>query len=238
MSTTKVKHRGDFLFNLLSLLIICLLIGVNWVVLGRFFSTNYFLWFTSQGSLISLSVAFVSLIWEDMNVHPLLVSANPRLYLYACFTIIAGVFASLSTIPNSALSPVPDDAPKVSLIRLLWDSVLSIVIILLMTIIGGFWLVMFSPLMYFVMLVTGAPARMGLINPEMKSTLIRTSKSKPSGESSVSNKEGSIKRERFNLSLSDKPVTLALFISGGVLEIVHELKIDLWIVERISSLFT
>lgn len=238
MSTTEARLRGDFLLNLLSLLIICLLIVINWVVLGRFFNTNYFLWFTSQGSLISLSVAFVSLIWEDMNVHPLLVSANPRLYLHACFSILAGVFASLSTIPNSALSPVPDDAPGVSLIRLLWDSVLSIIVILLMSIVGGFWLATFSPLMYFVTLVTGAPARMGLINPAMKAALIRTSKSKPPGESPAINKEGSIKRERFNLSLSDKPVTLTLFISGGVLQILHELKIDLWIAERISSLFT
>lgn len=238
MTVTETQSRSNFGGSLLSFVILCSLIGVNWVVLDRFWGTNYLLWFAGQGSLISLSVAFVSLVWEDINVHPHLVSANPGRYLSTCFQIVAGVFASISTIPKSALSPIPDDAPKVSLIRLLWDTGVSLVVILLMSVIGTIWLIVVAPAMYFVTVITGAPARLGLINPEARETLIRESKSGPSSTGSTSKEEKFIKKEYFNLTLCDKPVTLTFLISGAVLEAVHKLKIDMWIAERMTALIT
>jgi len=54
----------------------------------------------------------------------------------------------------------------------------------------------------------------------------------------ASKEEKFIKKEYFNLTLCDKPVTLTFLISGAVLEAVHKLKIDMWIAERMTALIT
>jgi hypothetical protein len=238
MINDESRSRSNFGRGLLSLMILCSLTGANWFALDRFWSTNYLLWFAEQGSLISISVAFVSLVWKDINVHPHLVSANPACYLSTCFQIVTGVFASMSTIFKAALSSGSEGAPNVPFIRLLWDTGITLVVVLLMFVIGTIWLIVVAPAMYFLTLITGAPARLGLLNPEAKETLIRESRSEPSGSESTGKEKKIIKKEYFNLTLCDKPVTLTFLISGAVLETVHRFEIDMWIAERMTALFS
>jgi len=237
MTANQVKPHRGFLRGLVALAVMIAFIVISWFIMDWIWGINYVVWFFSQGLLIGVLAAFISMVWKDLNIHPWLVSAHPGGYLAACLAILTGVFLSISTIPKAVLSPVPENGPKVSGIRLIWDTFISLIVCLGIFVLAFVWLITIVPAMYFVTLISGAPARIGLLNPEAKETLVRTKGPSPSDAKSPGAMNTNIKREYFDMTLCDKPVTLTFLISGAMLKAMHQLNVDMWIVERVQSLF-
>ena len=121
----------------------------------RFAPVHFHVWFLQQGSYISLSITFVSIFWKEVDKETRLISADPRKYVAGCSTVIAGVIRVLA----DALHP-KDAQPHHSIGFLDGLGTLATTLVLLIYLL--FWAIAVAPLLYFIILVTGAPARSGL----------------------------------------------------------------------------
>lgn len=208
--------------SLFSLVLLLLLIIANYYFFSLFLAINYFEWYYNEGPLISLSVAFIAIIWNDFDKNINLISANPAKYLSGCFWVIAVIFASMSTNLSRALLPSSANKEKPFVLRLLWDSFFSLIIYFILFIITSLWLLVVAPPLYFIYLVAGAPVRMGLLNPILVNIVTSTGNTKVVKEVFSDNKE-SIKnndKNAMDVSFTRKPVRLTASIAAILIWLV------------------
>ena len=145
--------------------IILVLIYLNWMLFRVFFHQNYFLWYLKNGALISLATGFLALTWTGMKARLGLISSHPSAYYAACLQTL-GVFVNSLSPTNSEEKPEPKEIPfdiglNFKFFEILGD-VLYILLALVMLLLCFAWLIIVAPLVYFVTLISGVPARQEL----------------------------------------------------------------------------
>ncbi|MDT7602198.1 MAG: hypothetical protein QOF61_195 [Acidobacteriota bacterium] len=146
------------------------LIIVGMVCLNRWlfrvaFRTDYFLWYLKNGALISLATGFLKLVWDGMKARLGLISTHPAAYIAACLQLL-GVF-TLSLSParrRQRLRPkeVAFDIGLNSAASRALDEILYFFLAFVMLLLCVGWVLCVAPLVYFVTLVAGVPARQEL----------------------------------------------------------------------------
>lgn len=151
--------------TLMHLLLILVLIFLNWLVFQRFLHQNYFLWYLKNGVVISLATPFLALIWKDMKVRIGLISSHPSAYVAACFQLLGVFVYSLAPLDSDKRAEPRDVGFDIGLYSGLaeaLDSFLYYVVAIVMLVLGLAWGVLVAPLLYFVTLIAGVPARQEL----------------------------------------------------------------------------
>ncbi|MCV2357310.1 hypothetical protein LNV09_24460 [Paucibacter sp. B2R-40] len=116
---------------------------------------HFYTWFFQQGSYISLSVTFVSTFWREVDKETRLVSASPVQYVEGCRAVLAGVILVL----GETIKPPKMAGGKVAETLEGLGTLITCLVLLLYL---AFWAFAIAPLLYFVILLTGAPARSGM----------------------------------------------------------------------------
>jgi riboflavin synthase len=145
-----------------------LLLGVvclNWLVFKTLLHQNYFLWYLKNGVLISLATPFLALTWKDMKVRIGLISSHPSAYVSAWLQVLGVFIYSLAPLDSTRKSKPKDvgfDIGLYSGFAEVLDSILYYVMAILMLLLGLAWGLLVAPLLYFVTLLAGVPARQQL----------------------------------------------------------------------------
>jgi riboflavin synthase len=138
------------------------LVVLNWFSFKAFLNQNYFLWYLKNGALISLATPFLALVWKDMKVRVGLISSHPSAYFSALFQVL-GVFVHSLAPLDSENRPKPKrigfDIGLNSTFGRVLDSLLYYVIALVLLFLSLAWAIVVAPLLYFVTLLAGVPAR-------------------------------------------------------------------------------
>lgn len=166
----------------------------------RFGSATYLQFVLAQGPLFTLSFSFLSVIWSDLDKNEGLVSADPARYVSACLVVVGGVFHALGHAWKSRRYKTNEECtqetktdfagPRSPIFSVIWAFALmfSTLVLILVRILEQFiglailglllcisllWLFLIAPPLYFVTLVSGAPARISLRNFRGRALLVR-----------------------------------------------------------------
>jgi hypothetical protein len=145
---------------------------------------GYLKFVLEQGPLFTVAFAFISVIWIDLDKNESLVSANPREYVAGCIWLVAGVFHGMAGIrgPRRAgderqSATVEEGAQgadfslaKVPLVlfsafAFVIDTFLGLFVMFLLallSLLSLLWMLCAAPPLYFLTLISGAPARLSL----------------------------------------------------------------------------
>lgn len=141
------------------------LIALNWWLFRRFGDTDYVVWYVHNGSLISLSAAFVALVSDELQARDDLLSLHPVVYFRACVVLTAVFSWALGVHLEAARYDRSRQGDAAYMFAFSWDTlattVMSMVVLLL--VIG--WVLVIAPLNYVVTLLAGAPARLQRRHP-------------------------------------------------------------------------
>jgi len=147
-------------------------IGVNYWLFQILFDTNYLLWYLSQGAFISISIALLSAIVNELDRDTDLLSTHPRHYYAGCLWVLVMVISSMKTNFRVTLLPAADDTDKDArastgstlweVISGLWDAIVGLAVTGLVWLVVLLWFVIVAPIQYAVFVVACAPVRMGL----------------------------------------------------------------------------
>ena len=169
--------------------ILIVLVVLNWFAFKLFLKQNYFLWYLKNGVLISLATPFLALVWKDMKVRIGLISSHPTAYFSALLQVLGVFVKSLAPLDSDhRLKPKRigfDIGLNGSLARVL-DGVLYYPISLVLLFLSLAWAVSVAPLLYFVTLLAGVPAREQL-RGKIATTFVReeTSDARPEDKGKV-----------------------------------------------------
>ncbi|HCA81863.1 MAG TPA: hypothetical protein DEP53_19195 [Bacteroidetes bacterium] len=134
------------------LIIVLALSVLNHWLLTKWFNVTYVDWYMKNGALVGLVTALVSLAWGDVNKHVGLISAHPLIYLGACLQLVG--------LPLFVMGTHMRKNKTESRTRPPFDSLVSIFLVTMLTSVMFVWLVVVTPIQYFVFLICGAPARL------------------------------------------------------------------------------
>ncbi len=202
---------------------------LNWFAFKLFFNQNYFLWYLKNGVLISLATPFLALVWKDMKVRIGLISSHPTAYVSALLQVL-GVFVYSLAPLDSGSRPKPkrigfDIGLNSPLARLL-DSVLYLVIALVLLVLSLAWAISVAPLLYFVTLLAGVPAREQL-RGKIAATFVReeTSDAKPEDKGQVTLVEPNVDKKSLKgssfLSFARDPFAVTQAMAALVLWVAN-----------------
>jgi len=201
-----------FAVLVLSLAFFSSLIFLEHFLFQRFFGRSYFNIWIEQGPWIVFSLTLIGLVWDDLDKqHPELVSAHPAYYLRTCLVIMSGVFLAFANSLPGKRSMANIRASQISTFRLLYDFFIGFLFYLLLVILAGVWFLCVAPSMYFMTLITGAPARLALLSKSEQISL----------EISQPDSKGAATSTSFFLSFSGKPVTMTEAITAGLLMLIQ-----------------
>lgn len=144
-------------------------------------ASGYLKFVLEQGPLFTVTVAFISVIWVDLDRNAGMVSADPKKYVAACMWVLAGVYHGMAGIrpkrtESESAAPATEDPEspgsgqllaQVPLI-LFWalgfvvDTLLGLFVMFLLAVLGIVWMLCVAPPLYFLTLISGAPARLTL----------------------------------------------------------------------------
>jgi hypothetical protein len=197
----------------LSFAFLSVLVLTEYLLFQRFLGRNtYASFWIEQGPLIAFSFTLIGLVWRNIDKqHPDLVSAHPGFYLAACSLIMSGVFLAFRNSLPARRSLRERRTGRVSAILLLCDTVMGLMIYALLTLVAFVWLLCIAPTMYFVTLVTGAPARLAMLSKSDQVQMVRSSKTP----------EGATANEWFVLSFGDIPITVTGALTAGLLTLLR-----------------
>ena len=210
---TKSSPRSTRLVTTaLSLVFLSSLVFIEYFLFQRFLGRNtYFKFWIEQGPLIALSFTLIGLVWRNLDKqHPDLVSAHPGFYLVACFQIMSGLFLAFFNSLPGRQSMAELRTYEISTICLLYDSFVGLIFYALLSLVAVVWILCVVPTMYFVTLITGAPARLAMLSKSDQIRMVRSSK----------DSEGTTTNEWFVLSFRDMPVTVTEALTAGLLTLV------------------
>ncbi len=201
-----------FVVSALSLLFLILLVVLEYFLFEQFFDYTYFQFWIERGPLIAFSATLIGLVWSDLDKqHPDLISAHPGYFLRTCFIIMSGVFLAFANTFPQKRSGEKIDTEEVSSFRLLYDNVVTLIIYLILSIVAAVWMICFAPTLYFVNLITGAPARLSLLSKADQIQLVRSS----------NEPDGTTVDESFILSFAKNPVTVTQALTAGLLTLIR-----------------
>jgi len=136
---------------------------VPWLAIYDFIkeaNLNYFSWYIKNGAGINAAVGVIALVWEGVRSRKDMLSIHPLRYIRATFLMAGVLFYSLAAHINN-VKYVKKDA-KMNLffgIYRIFQMTISLVLASIIAIFGIVWLLFVTPLNYFIVLVSGAPAR-------------------------------------------------------------------------------
>jgi len=190
-----------------------------------FFQRSYLELWLEQGSLIVLTLMFVSLVWSDLDQqHPDLVSAHPGHYLRTCFVIVSGLFLAIAnSLPAKGTQP-RIGSQKPSFVRLIFDSIFGFILFFVVALTALAWLLIVAPAMYFLSLIVGAPARLAMLSGEPTAALV----------GSPVRTGQTVTCHSYALTFSNKPVTTTAAFTAVVLWFIKITAIGAWITQRIA----
>jgi hypothetical protein len=181
--------------------------GADYVVF-RLFDGNYFRWYLTAGPLIQLVVAGFALA-VDLERHPLLISANPAMFLGEAFAVAGESHKSFSEdIRPRRTRPSAEDLPKAGVL----DSVLASFFYVAFFATCLAWVAVIAPLQYVGNLVAGAPARLALASP-VRTYALRMGKTTYLGHRPVD----TLPEGAEEIGLARRPVAVTASISAGLL---------------------
>lgn len=166
-------NRRQVLAVLFGLGIIGIMIGLDWW-LFHFMSTNYFLWYLENGTLIGIAVSFLAVVWEGLESRKDLLSAHPLRYLRGCTILLATLFHSISIYLESPEGPGGKRLRQPA--SFYWDLILTTVVLMVVMVLGLAWLVVMAPLNYFVTIISGAVARQSFRGTPRRAIVIQIGK--------------------------------------------------------------
>jgi hypothetical protein len=175
----------------------------------RSLGSNYFHWYLHNGSTIALATAFLALI-VPLDLHDDLISAHPLAYLVAIFDVLISWQLVLAA---GLKAPRLEQTPKVVL-PALFDTIITIALIVVLTGVLAVWALLVVPIQYFVYLVAGAPARAIRVSPEKVW--------RDEGGWRIVPKETPTPPAAFELRFADKPVSLTNAFAAGLLFAVSQ----------------
>lgn len=175
------RVAGHFAPGALGLGVIVGLCAINYVAFRYFAGSNYFVWFLEKGPLITLSFAIIAVIWDDLNLNTFLLEPYPPRFIAGClhlagaFLRIVGIFwqavgrlvqaigAYLKQPEVAARYPDGTVNSDNKMSGSLFDAIASLGMTLLVLVAVVMWCLVVAPLLYFVHLVSAAPARMAIV---------------------------------------------------------------------------
>lgn len=150
------------------------LIGLNLWWFNDFLGLNYLQWYLEEGPLISLSIGFLSLFWEELEARKGLLSVNPAVYLGSCLQLVGILFQSMGVhLQGTKFSDKPNLSGTELAVRT-WDSLFTTLMVLGILAFLTAWTLVVAPLNYLVTLITGAPARSHLRGVSYRSVVTET----------------------------------------------------------------
>lgn len=129
-------------------------VGACFLIFHYLLEINYLSWYLENGIKISWTMAFLALVWGDLNKFPSLISAYPSEYIGSYFLLLAKffMFQAVTTVAKPT-----NDRPIASSYSL--DSKLAFLLNFVLTITVLAWAVVIVPVQYFLFVICGAPAR-------------------------------------------------------------------------------
>jgi hypothetical protein len=179
--------------SIIGLVLIASLAALDDRLFRIYSGTTYLDWYVRNGALIALVTALASMTWADMKGMSGMISAHPLTYMRACLHVI-GLPLLVLGAPAKGGGGEP---------RSLFDTVLTIPLVLFLVAILLSWLVVVAPLQYFVYLMCGAPAR--IFARSTKRTIARVKDGKL--DFAEAGKEDKIPDGWWDASIAGKPVT-------------------------------
>ena len=193
------EEDGKRLHPLVSLAAIVALVAANYVVF-QLFDRNYFRWYLDHGAELALALSLVALA-VDLDRDPTIIAADPGNYAAGWLTIPGETFLYLrEVVENRTLGFL--------------DTLFTMLYALAFVALALWWIAVVAPLLYFITLATGAPARGALASRRMwvrrRGNVIALSigpaEKLPEGAEEV--------------GLAGRPVTVTSSITAGVLFVV------------------
>lgn len=196
---TKTTIRGDLVSAIYFACILILVVaGAKIYPSLKLDDDSYLLFVLKQGPLFALTFSLISVIWRDLDKKVDLISSDPARYASACFIVVSGVFHSMAgglhksreasdegeQGSQEADSKEIKSRPSMALLAstpvilvkafyLVAEAFITIALNILLFFVSFFWLFCIAPPLYFVNLVTGAPARNSLRGSEERSLMVR-----------------------------------------------------------------
>jgi len=204
--------------------ILALLIGTNAWTFSRLGHTSYFVWYLKNGSAVALGASFLGLIWDGLALHDDLLSAHPLKYLRGCFGLVSVLFHAASVHLKSPLQGTRADVGLGSAVGMLFDGIVSVVVLGLIGVIVVGWLLVVAPLNYFVILVSGVLARQELRGQTWRAIAV------PNGAGTIletAPSESPIPENAIDVSLARKPFSVTQAITSVIIWLAS-MTIPLW----------
>jgi len=205
--------------------ILAVLIGTNAWAFSTLGHTSYFLWYLKNGSAVALGASFLGLIWDGLALHDDLLSAHPLKYLRGCFGLISVLFHAASVHLKSPLqgTRATDDGLG-SAVGMLFDGIVSVIVLGLIGVIVVGWLLVVAPLNYFVTLVSGVLARQELRGQAWRAIAV------PNGAGTIletAPSESPVPQNAIDVSLARKPFSVTQAITSLIIWLAS-MTIPLW----------
>jgi hypothetical protein len=203
---------------LIGLAIVSGLIGLNWWLFNVLAGENYFIWYLTNASLISIVVSFIALIWDGLEMREDLLSTHPAIYVAGCFHLMAVLYLSLSVHLREPLVGTKDNETGLRFaVLIVWDSFMTILVALALLVLGFGWLLIIAPLNYFVTLITGALARRHFRGTRMRPIVVKEGKHITITAQPV---EKEIPPNAIDVSLTKKPFAVTQAITSLFLFVI------------------
>jgi hypothetical protein len=164
----------------------------------RHFHRNYFHWYVTQGTLVSVTLSAL-VVGLELDQYPALISTNARDYAAGWVEKPGFLFLSFSDVIGSNTVPAI-------------DGILTGLIGLALAPLWISWLIVVAPVQYFVILLTGAPARSALASG--RKTLIGRQESFTEIRSAPASEDA---QEAQEITLARHPVSATNAITAAVL---------------------
>jgi hypothetical protein len=209
---------------LLGLGILAFLIGTNAWTFSTLGHASYFVWYLKNGSAVALGASFLGLIWDGLALHDDLLAAHPLKYLRGCFGLMSVLFHAASVHLKSPLQGTRVDVGLGSVAGMLFDGIVSVVVLGLIGVIVVAWLLVVAPLNYFVTLVSGVLARQELRGQAWRAIAV------PNGAGTIletAPSESPIPENAIDVSLARKPFSVTQAITSLIIWLAS-MTIPLW----------
>lgn len=148
----KSQRTIDFVDFIKGIVIVSALAVLDHFIFMRWFHTTHVTWYLKNGATIGLVTTLASMAWGDLNKNTRLISSHPLKYFRANLQLVG--------LPIFVMGTHLRSKKDHSVSRSLWDTLVTLPLVLIFVSFMVLWLVVVAPLQYFVYLVCGAPARL------------------------------------------------------------------------------
>jgi len=174
----------DKIKTLLALGGLLLVLGIDYYIF-HVFKSDYFDLYLKHGAAIGLVTAIATLAWGDLDRNHLLISSNPRLYIASIMLVVGTPFKSLAgqlryigRLVGVCGYKFEKFGKEIQLGRkkvsdfqffpnfmFLWDTIFSILFLIIFLCFIIVWILIVVPMQYFVFLICGALPRLIIQSP-------------------------------------------------------------------------